>query len=200
MNKNTKPLSLDALFAFADTVEVLDRLPRAGYVMRGVSQPQSVASHNWGVCLWTLLLAERMPERGSLDMRKALTMATLHEVGEARLMDIPHPTRLVLGAQVVSDAERKIVRSILRDMPAAWLAAWEEFEDAKTLEARMVKAADKLELMHRILMYEKFHNGRLDEFWTWEKNFRWEGIPAARTLFNAMKRRHRANGRKRTSP
>ena len=195
IHKNTrrKPrLSVEAILAFAHAVEALDRIPRAGYVMRGVMHPQTVAAHTHGVALWCLLLIERMPAQPRVDVARILRMAALHEIGEARLMDIPHPARIAIGAQIVSDAERRVVRKLLADLPAEWLKDWEEFEDARTLEARVVKAADKLELMHRVLMYERQHNGNLDEFWIWDKNFRWEGIPAARELFAAMQRRHRA--------
>jgi len=82
---------------------------------------------------------------------------------------------------------------MLADMPPSWRNAWHEFENAQSLEARIVKAADKLELMHRILMYEHQHNGSFEPFWHWEDNFRWAGIPQARELFDEMKRRHAAS-------
>jgi len=186
----TASLSLDAAFALADELEILQRLPRAGFVMSGVTAPQTVAAHSFGVALWCLMLMERVDAPATLDRAKVLTMAVLHELAEARLTDIPHPARLYLGEQVVSDAERRVVDDMLAACPAYWRAIWHEFEDGATLEARLVKAADKLELMHRILMYEQQHNGALARFWRGDKNCRWEGLPAARELFEEMKRRH----------
>jgi len=179
-----------AAFALADELEILQRLPRAGFVMSGVAQPQTVGAHTFGVALWCLLLMERMHLPPGFDRAKVLTMAVLHEVAEARLTDIPQPARRYLGEQHVSDAERRAVDDLLAACPAHWRACWHEFEDGATLEARVVKAADKLELMHRILMYERQQNGEFERFWHWDKNFRGEDIEAARELFEEMKRRH----------
>jgi putative hydrolase of HD superfamily len=186
----TASLSLEAAFALADELEILQRLPRAGFVMSGVTAPQTVAAHSFGVALWCLVLMERVAAPATLDRAKVLTMAVLHELAEARLTDIPQPARRYLGEQLVSDAERRVVDDLLAAGPAPWRAAWHEFEDGATLEARIVKAADKLELMHRILMYEQQHNGALARFWHGDKNFRWEGLAAARELFEEMQRRH----------
>jgi len=183
-------LTLDAVFALADELEILQRLPRAGFVMSGVAAPQTVAAHSFGVALWSLMLIERMAVPATLDRAKVLTMAVLHELAEARLTDIPQPARRYLGEQLVSDTERRVVDDMLAASPAHWRAAWHEFEDGATLEARIAKAADKLELMHRILMYEQQHNGALARFWRGDTNCRAEGLDAARELFEEMQRRH----------
>jgi putative hydrolase of HD superfamily len=191
-------LSFDAIFTFADEMEILQRLPRTGYVMSGVSEPQTVGAHTAAVALWCLLLLERMAERDTIDRCKVLGMAVLHEMGEARLSDIPHPARRYLGPEAVSAAERQAVDEMLADMPAEWRELWHEFEDGETLEARVVKAADKLELMHRILCYERYGNGEFERFWQWDPNFRSAGLDAAAELFDEMKRRHHSDVRRET--
>ena len=42
---------------------------------------------------------------------------------------------------------------------------WEEFEQNETIEAKLVRAADKLELMIQVLEYEKLGYQSLDQFW-----------------------------------
>jgi len=188
--------SFEATFNFADEMEILQRLQRAGYVMSGVSEPQTVGAHIFGAALWCLLLMERMSERDELDRAKVLTMVVLHEIGEARLSDIPHPARRYLGPEAVSAAERQAVDEMLQGMPEEWRVLWHEFEDGESLEARVVKAADKLELMHRILCYERQGNGEFERFWEWDPNFRSAGLDAAVELFEEMKRRHSAGDRR----
>jgi putative hydrolase of HD superfamily len=183
-------LSLTAIFDFADEMEILQRLPRTGYVMSGVTGPQTVGAHTFGTALWCLLLIDRMEQRDTIDRAKVLTMAALHETGEARIGDIPMPARRYLGSQAVSNAERKAVDAILSGMPAHWREVWHEFEDGQSLEARIVSAADKLELMHRILCYERQGNGEFERFWVWDPNFRSAGLAAAEEIFAEMKRRH----------
>ena len=63
----------------------LDQVPRAGYVLRGVASPESVAAHSHFVALLALLFVERWPER--YDARRTLAMALVHDLAEARLMD-----------------------------------------------------------------------------------------------------------------
>lgn len=182
-------LDMDACFRFADEMEILQRLPRAGYVMSGVSSPQTVGAHVFGVALWCLLLVERMSSE-DIDREKVLLMAVLHEMAEARITDIPAPARRYLGDNAVSEAEQRAVQDMLTEFPEEWRTIWEEFEAAESVEARMVKAADKLELMHKILLYERYGTGEFERFWEWDRNFSWHGVPQAKELFDEMKRRH----------
>jgi len=187
-------IQLKTIFDFADEMEILHRLQRTGYVMTGVTNPQTVGTHTFGVALWSMLLVERMENKEEISMEKVLKMAVLHEAAEARISDIPRPGREIIGDKTVSDSERKIAKDILKDFPEEWINTWNEFEDAETLEARVVKAADKLEMMHKILCYEKHGRGRFDKFWDWEKNFPDNGIPEAREIFFEMKNRHFKKG------
>ena len=183
-------IPFDSIFELADSLEILQRLHRTGFVMSGVSEPQTIAAHTFGVALWTLLLLERMPDKTSLDTAKMLRMAILHETAEARIGDIPMPARRYLNGELISQAEKEAVRDMFADFPGDWRLVWEEFEEAQTREARIVKAADKLELMHKILVYEHSHNGEFERFWENDNNFRWAGISEAKEIFEEMKRRH----------
>ena len=191
----SEPLSFDALFSLANEMEILQRLKRTGYIMSGVTEPQTVGSHTFGVSLWCLLLLERMADKDAVDVKKLLRMAVLHEVGEARISDIPMPARHYLGDDAVSQAEGRAVQDMLKHFPADWYATWQEFEECETREARIVKAADKLELMHKILCYENAHNGNFEKFWVNDNNFRWAGIDEAKEIFEEMKRRHTLSGK-----
>lgn len=189
MNHQASSVSLSAIFSLVDELEILQRLPRTGFIMYGVPYPQTVAAHTFAVTLWALLLLERLPDRHSLDREKILLMCILHEIAEARLGDIPQPARHLIGDTAVSHAEALTVDDMLAEMPPAWRAAWHEFEAAQSREARIVKAADKLELMHRVLLYERQQQGALEHFWQWQENFRDAGLPEAVELFDEMKRR-----------
>ncbi len=182
--------TLETIFDFADEMEILQRLQRTGYVMSGVTNPQTVGDHSFGVALWSMLLVERMKNKEKISMKKVLMMSVLHEAAEARISDIPKPGRDIIGDKTISDSERKIAKDMLKDFPEEWINTWNEFEDAETLEGRIVKAADKLEMMHKILCYERSHNGSFDKFWDWDKNFPDHGIPEAREIFEEMKKRH----------
>lgn len=186
---NSTNVSTDAILSLAGELEILQRMPRTGFVMSGVEGPQTIAAHSFAVALWCLFLLERLPKRTRVDQAKMLRMAVLHEIAEARIGDIPAPARRYLGDSTISRAERAAVDEMLVSFPDSWRACWHEFEDGSTIEARIVRAADKIELMHRVLMYEQQHNGSLEKFWHWDWNFQDAGLAEARVLFAAMKQK-----------
>ena len=49
---------------------------------------------------------------------------------------------------------------------------WDEFENGTSIEGKLVRAADKLELMIQVLEYEKVGYRSLDKFWANPWNFR----------------------------
>ena len=53
-------------------------------------------------------------------------------------------------------------------------------------KARVVRAADKLQMMIKVLVYESQHRGRLEEFWQNPKNFRDYDIQLARACFDRV--------------
>jgi putative hydrolase of HD superfamily len=46
-----------------------------------------------------------------------------------------------------------------------WKALWQEFEDHSSVEGRLVRDADKLEMMVQCLRYEQAGCKGLEEFW-----------------------------------
>jgi putative hydrolase of HD superfamily len=63
-------------------------------------------------------------------------------------------------------AEGKALAQLTRDLPALdFLALWQEYSERSTPEGRLVHDADKLEMMHQALAYERAGNQNLGEFW-----------------------------------
>jgi putative hydrolases of HD superfamily len=164
-----------------EAVHPLDRVARAGYVLRGVAEPESVAAHSHAVALMTLLVARACP--GQFDPAKALAMALIHDLPEARLMDIPMPALDgPLGA-----AKDLAERNIANDMLDPDLAAlFEEYQRGASPEARLVRGLDRAQMMARVRMYGLEGRGRLDEFWRNPANFRDYGIEAVSDIFDAV--------------
>jgi putative hydrolase of HD superfamily len=71
---------------------------------------------------------------------------------------------------------------ILERLPDRFRRAWEEFEAGETLEARLVRAGDKLQMLAKVLEYEKSGEGDLGEFWVNPGNFRDAGLESVREL------------------
>ena len=162
----------------------LDRVPRMGFVLRGVADPESVAEHLWHVAMlvWTL-------GRGveGLHLGRALAMALVHDVGEVRLGDLPMTTSKYFEPGAKAAAETKAVVELMQpfgDQPQQLLA---ELQARETPEARLVKDCDKLQLMLKVAHYERHGARGLEEFWLHERNFPSDEFPPVAELFAELR-------------
>lgn len=177
------PFADDIIQLFRD-IHPLDRVPRAGYLLRGVAEPESVAAHSHFVSLMTLLFVEAYP--GQFDRHKALAMALIHDLSEARIMDIPMPYADAYMSEAKNRAEQAILEDLLAPFSPSLAEHHQEFTDAKTPEARLLRGLDKAQMMIKILNYEREHRGGLEEFWLNPKNFNDFGIAPVSELFDAI--------------
>ncbi len=124
----------------------LKRTLRTGWDYYGYGPPETVAAHSFGVAVLTLLLGRALRARGvSLNLERALVMALIHEAGEARIGDLHLEARRWIGPETVEAGERRAAAEVLQE--GDLIALYREFEAAESLEARLVRAADKLELL-----------------------------------------------------
>jgi putative hydrolase of HD superfamily len=178
--------------AFVDLMvesTTLKWMPRSGWQMRGVPHAESVAEHSFGVAFVALALADALLGEG-LDLEKVLVMALLHDLAEVRLTDLPAPAVRLLPDEVKSRAEAAAIDDLLAPLPAAgkWKALWQEFEDQASPEGRLVRDADKLEMMCQCLHYEQAGSRGLDEFWAAMERQRWH-YPLCAELYALLKDR-----------
>ena len=165
-------------------IHPLDRVARAGYVLRGVAEPETVASHSHFVSLMTLLFVEEYPDL--FDAQRALTMALIHDIAEARLMDVPMPAADAHLKEAKDAAECAIAAELLAGFPAKFAELHRECLEAETPEARLVRGLDKAQMMLKIVMYEREGRGRLEEFWHNPRNFADYGLEPVSDLFEAI--------------
>jgi len=149
----------------------LKKLRRTGWALRGIRDGESLADHCFGVTLLTMIFADFLEDL-HLDRDKVLRMALIHELGECRLGDIPSPALEFLEGK--SLAEREAFRDIFKGtgtLGENYCRLFREFEEAKTLEAKFVRAIDKLEMLITAADYEKIGFSALGDFWENEKTF-----------------------------
>ena len=143
----------------------LKRLPRTGWLLRGVPGPESIADHSFRTALITMLLADELKARGvEVDAERAIRIAIIHDLAEARITDIP------LTAQGYLDkgkAEKRAAMELFLGTPdpKTYFKLWREYEEGLSLEGRLVKFADRLEMLIQAYEYEKAGFADLDEFW-----------------------------------
>ncbi len=172
-------------------LQVLDRVPRSGYVLRGVSAPESITEHSWHVLFLVWVLGERLP---GLDRARAVELAMVHDLAELRVGDLPRTAGRYFPEGAKKAAETAAMEEILAPLPERARRLYAEYQEGVTPEARLVKACDKLQLMLKVAVYESWGQGALAEFWDNADNFPPPGIEPVDQLFAELRAR-RGRGR-----
>lgn len=161
----------------------LKRLDRTGWTLRGLPNgTESVAAHSFGVSVAAMLLADEIQARGTaINVEKVMRMALLHDLAETRVGDMPKTAVSYFG----SEARRKAEIAAFADVIAAtglakdhYQSLYEEYEARESLEARIVKAADVVDLLVQAWALEQGGARGLEEFWeVATSDFALEGTP-----------------------
>lgn len=138
-----QPHDLDGILEFLRAAERLKTVTRSGWTSAG--ERESVAEHTWRLCLMALVLRPAFP---GIDFARLLGICVVHDLGEAIGGDVPAPEQARRGESKAAD-ERRDLLLLLSPLPEALRAEitslWDEYEEARSPEARLAKGLDKLE-------------------------------------------------------
>ncbi|HSE32222.1 MAG TPA: HD family hydrolase [Pyrinomonadaceae bacterium] len=148
----------------------LKRLDRTGWILRGLPNgTESVAAHSFGVGVTAMVLADMMRREAiKLDVEKILRMSLLHDWAETRVGDMPRTASQFFGVDVRKRAEKAAFQEIVESVDAddkLYQKLHDEYEERSSLEAKVVKAADVIDLLVEALALERAGARGLDEFW-----------------------------------
>ena len=148
--------TLDALLDLL----ALDRLPRTGWLLAGVPQPESVAAHSLGTALVALALG---PEVEGLDVDRACALCAVHDAPEAWLSDLPRRGAAHLPPGAKAAAEAGVAGALLGDLGVLG-ERFAEYAAGRSVEARFAAVCDKLHLGLRLVGYRRAGQRGLEDF------------------------------------
>lgn len=173
----------------------LKLLPRMGWLFAGIRQPESIADHSYATAWTALYLAEAINRQwqdegldAPLDLLRVVQIALVHDVAESILTDLPKRSSDLVGKEHKHRAEAEATSQIFADMPngAEYVACWHEYTAAQTPESRIVRDADKAEMLVQALRYESMGIRNLHDFW---EGHRWFYQASAELCRELLERR-----------
>jgi 5'-deoxynucleotidase YfbR-like HD superfamily hydrolase len=143
-----QPLAGMATFLFE--MGHLKQVPRSGWLLLGIPQPETVAEHSFRVGAVGIALAALE----GADPGHTAALCLLHDAHETRIGDVPSVGR----AYVTTAVPEAVTAHQTAAMPAPVAKVFQdmtaEFEAAETLEAKIAKDADKIETLLQAIEYQ----------------------------------------------
>ena len=154
---------MNLLKFFAD-VGKLKTLKRAGWVIRGIKNAESVAEHSYRTAVLAMAIADKL-KISSKNKLQLIEMALIHDLGEAYVGDIvPEQS---ISKQKKHLLEKKAQQKIFANLENGeyYYKLWLEYEENKTKVSKLLHQLDKLEMVIQALEYQKLHKQKkFDEF------------------------------------
>lgn len=157
----------------------LSRIKRTGFVLAGVTEPETVADHSYETALFAYILSKHVD--AEFDLGKVLAIAIFHEVGEARLADLPRRSKKYVR-KFKSNAEREAGLDILDGVAEEIIELLDELHECSTPEARLVEAAEELQIIFKAMLYAKENRGDLTEYRIDVKKYDPQGFEIAKQI------------------
>jgi putative hydrolases of HD superfamily len=161
---------IDSTLSLLIELQRLKRLDRTGWTLRGLPNgTESVAAHSFGVGVTAMLLADLLRAKGvTLDVEKILRVSLLHDWAEVRVGDMPKTATEFFGAEARRSAETAAFAQMVERVDSSdetYKSLLEDYEHRRSLEAKLVKIADVIDLLVEALALERAGARGLDEFW-----------------------------------
>ncbi len=133
------------------TLQWAKELPRQGFIAMGFkrNEADSVAAHSFSTALLSYFLAKQLQKDGNnINPDRVLKMALVHDIGETIVGDVGTFVKGMAGG-VFKHIEEEGVKALVEglDSKDEIIELISEYNDRKSLEARVVKAADNLDAL-----------------------------------------------------
>ena len=130
---------------------LLKRYKRTGWVVAGVSAPESIADHSHR----TAIVAAVVAELEGADPQRAAFLALFHDTQETRLTDIPYIGKRYLKAAPNAEVTADQTTGMPEGLAGLIGEAESEYEARESSEAVCARDADKLECLLQAVEYRE---------------------------------------------
>lgn len=129
----------------------LKRMKRSGWLMAGISNPESIAEHSFRTAILGYILASLE----GADPMKTATICLFHDTGEARIGDLHAVAKRYIK---VGDSEERAISEQVQQLPqniaGDILTLIHEYEERASLEGLLARDADLLECIIQAREYQ----------------------------------------------
>jgi putative hydrolase of HD superfamily len=136
--------------------ESLKNIDRVGWALSGVKSErvESVAEHSYGSIISSIIIAQSLKTSDiAINIEKVVIMASLHDLPEAITGDIARTEEFLEDQSQIEAkeyAERSAIENMFRPLGHQFEELryiWEEFNLGESLEARVVRGADIIDML-----------------------------------------------------
>ncbi|POS81097.1 cytidylate kinase [Diaporthe helianthi] len=154
---------LDSMLPFLSVVEAVKTIPRKGWQIRGVPEPEHVGDHMHRMAL----ICMAHPKFTDSDKLRAIQLALVHDAGEAIVGDITPKDGISREQKALREnLAFKFFDCLIRPSNPGFAAElaqlWREYEDKSTEISRFVNQVDKFECVQQAAIYDKRYRGKID--------------------------------------
>ena len=196
------------MIRFLSNLARMKLIPRSGWISHGVSLQdiESVADHSFSTCALSLLIADLEVQGGKhVNVERVLRLAILHDLSESLTFDISKEYLEYLGergkvikAELEHAAWKHITDGLEEpNLRRSYLALQKEFDAERTLEANIVHAADRIDILLQVIQYRRkgYPAASLADLWTGTNSkLRFSSVASARRIQQVLIREGRRLG------
>lgn len=142
------PLAGVATYLFE--VGHLKHLTRAGWLLLGIPQPETVAEHSFRVGVVGIILATLE----GADVGRTAALCLLHDVHETRIGDVPSVGRAYVTTAVPEAVSAHQTSAMPDGVAKVFQDLVAEYEATETIESRVAHDADKIETLMQAAEYQ----------------------------------------------
>jgi len=141
------------IFDFLKSAVSLKDIPRQGWVEKlSIDDPESVADHSYSMAVMGMIISDLE----NFNTEKILKMILLHDLAESKVGDYtPGKISYEKKKEWENTAFNEIVKKLPTDIKSEYLKIWQEYQEKKSSESKIVHQIDKLEMALQAKTYQK---------------------------------------------